>query len=112
MRLLKIRATEVSAHCPACGGRWAAARFDGADWARLDELIAARSASVDTAHGVDGRLWWKQTYRPGELTEAEHAVITAAGRARYAAEAQMRVLVGARLNRDSSVFSEQLGLFP
>lgn len=91
---------------------WAAARLDRADWARLDELIATRSTSIDTADGEDRRLWWKQTYQPGELTEAERAVIAAADRVRRAAEVQMRALVDARLSRDGPVAGEQLGLFP
>jgi hypothetical protein len=39
--------------------------------------------------GPEGRvLWRKQTYRPGELTDAERAVISAGDRARYGAVAR------------------------
>lgn len=77
---------------------------------RLDELVAARTAGIELADG-DRKLWWKQTYRPGELTDAEQAVIAAGNGARSAAEAEMRELVRARLAQDAARTWEQLALF-
>jgi hypothetical protein len=89
---------------------WAATRLDAADWARLDELVAARGAAVQQAHG-DGVLWRKQTYRPAELSDAERAVIAAGDRARHAAETAMRALVRTRLDAAEPREGDQLVLF-